>query len=353
MILSRRLLITMLLVLVGLVLAGITFGPVDISVNSILKLIAHKFGWNVFSLEGLAWNTSATQFRPWMENIIVDVRVPRVLVGALAGACLAISGAVMQGMFRNPLASPSILGVSSGASLGAILALYLGFASISVWILPSFAFIGAGLTLWLVYRIASQRGKTAIGTLLLSGVAIGALNTALSSLILALSLSNWEVGRMIVYWTMGGLDGRTWDHFWLLLPFASFGICAVMFFAKSLDALLLGETHAVSIGVDVLRTRRYLLLITALMVGATVAVCGSIGFVGLVVPHILRLAMGPHHRFLLPASALGGAITLVAADLFLRTVFSEKAIPLGVATASLGAPFFIFLLVKKRWSIQL
>ena len=348
MILSRRLLIAMLLVLLGLVLAGITFGPVDISVHSMLKLIAQKFGWNAFSL-----NTSATQLRPWMENIIVEVRMPRVLVGALAGACLAISGAVMQGMFRNPLASPSILGVSSGASLGAILALYLGFASISVWILPGFAFIGAGLTLWLVYRISSQRGTIAIGTLLLSGVAIGALNTALSSLILALSLNNWEVGRMIVYWTMGGLEGRTWEHFWLLLPFALFGIGAVMFFARSLDALLLGETHASSIGVDVLRTRRYLLLITALMVGATVAVCGSIGFVGLVVPHILRLVMGPHHRFLLPASALGGAITLVGADLFLRTVFSEKAIPLGVATACLGAPFFIFLLVKKRGLIQL
>ncbi len=338
-----RIISLMLLTLLALMTAAIFHGPSDITLKTALAILSNALGWPTH-LEGL---------RPWMQSVLIDVRMPRVLVGALAGACLAISGAVMQGMFRNPLASPSVLGVSSGASLGAVIALYLGLASVSVWALPLAAFIGASLTIFLVYRIASQRGQTATGTLLLAGVAIGALNAAASSLILALSLNNWEVGRMIVYWTMGGLDGRTWDHVWLLLPFAIMGIGMQLFFSRNLDALLLGEVHAASIGIDVISTRRWLLVITALMVGATVSVCGSIGFIGLVVPHILRLMMGPHHRYLLPASAIGGAITLVGADLLLRTATPEKAIPLGVATAMLGAPFFLFLLVRKRWSIQL
>lgn len=332
----------LLMILLTLMTAAVFQGPSTITISNAIAILSN------------IWHESSTLAgaKPWMQNVLIDVRMPRVLVAALAGACLATCGAAMQGMFRNPLASPSVLGVSSGASLGAVIALYLGLATVSVWALPLCAFIGAGLTLFLVYRIASQRGHTATGTLLLSGVAVGALNTALSSLILALSLNNWEVGRMIIYWSMGGLDGRTWDHVWLLLPFATLGIAMLLFFSRHLDALLLGEVHAASIGVDVVNTRRWLLVITAILVGATVSVCGSIGFIGLVVPHILRLLLGPHHRYLLPASALGGAITLVGADLLLRTLTPEKAIPLGVATATLGAPFFLFLLFKKRWSIQ-
>ncbi len=337
---SLFVLLTLLLLLMFI---GLFQGPVDIPLHATLKMIGQWLGWPV-ELNGVP---------AWMYSILVDVRMPRILVGAMAGACLAICGTVMQGMFRNPLASPSILGVSSGASLGAVLALYLGFASISIWALPLFSFLGASLTLLVVYRIASQRGQMSVGTLLLAGVAIAALNTAASSLILALSLNNWEVGRIIVYWTMGGLDGRTWDHVSLIVPFSIVGISLLLFFSKHLDALLLGEIHAASIGVDVVNTRRWLLIITSLLVGVTVSVCGGIGFIGLVVPHILRLILGPHHRYLLPASALGGAICLVGADLFLRTVLPEKAIPLGVITAALGAPFFLFLLIKKRWTISL
>ncbi len=322
---------------------GLVQGPANISFNQVIQIVCSKF---------LSVSFFDQNIRPWMFNVVLDVRAPRILVAALAGACLAICGAVMQGMFRNPLASPSILGVSSGASLGAVIALYSGLAAISAWALPLFAFIGACITMYAVYRIASQRGQTAIGTLLLAGVAIGALNSALSSMILALSLNNWDVGRMIVYWTMGGIDGRTWDHVFLILPFAAAGIAALLFFARDLDAMLLGEVHAASVGVDVAKTRRWLLVITALMVGATVSVCGAIGFIGLVVPHIMRLMLGPHHRFLLPASALGGAISLVGADLLLRGLFADNAIPLGVATASLGAPFFIFLLLKRRWAVH-
>ena len=330
-------------ILLVLMTASLFQGPAHIAMGKITAILSHQLGWPIANDE----------LRPWMQNVLLDVRMPRTLVGALAGACLAICGAVMQGMFRNPLASPSILGVSSGASLGAVVALYLGLASISIWTLPLFASAGACLTLLLVYRIASQRGHIAMGTLLLAGIAIAALNTATTSFILSLSLNNWEVGRMIVYWTMGGLEGRTWDHVSLLAPVAIAGTALLLVFSRNLDALLLGEVHAASVGVDVIRTRRHLLIITAIMVGITISVCGGIGFIGLVVPHILRLILGPHHRYLLPASAFGGAICLLGADLLLRSIAPEKMIPLGVVTAMLGAPFFLFLLIKKRWSVQI
>lgn len=340
---NKLIIVLMLVLLMALLVANLFQGPVNIHFKAVFSMLGESLGI-ASSQEGI---------RPWMQSVLMDVRMPRILVGALAGASLAICGAVMQGMFRNPLASPSILGVSSGASLGAVIALYFGLATISVWALPVFASLGACLTLFVVYRVASQRGHMAIGTLLLAGIAIGALNTAALSFILALSLNNWEVGRMIVYWTMGGLDGRTWDHVLLITPFALSSILLLMLFSRKLDALLLGEVHAASIGVDVAVTRRRLLIITSLLVGVTISVCGGIGFIGLVVPHILRLLIGPHHRYLLPASALGGAICLVGADLMLRTLMAEKSIPLGVITAMLGAPFFLFLLIKQRWSVQI
>lgn len=286
----------------------------------------------------------------WQRNIILDIRLPRTIIALFAGASLALCGLVMQGMFRNPLASPSVLGVSSGASLGAVVAIYLGASLFTAWAIPLFAFIGAGISLSIVYRIASSRGQTSIATLLLSGVAVSALNVAAISLLLAISLSNWDVARMIIYWTMGGLDGRTWDHVLIILPIVITGFIALLFYSKQLDLLLLGEQHALSVGVDVRRTRRNLLIISTAMVGASVSVVGGIGFIGLVVPHILRLLLGPSHRYLLPASLLGGAIALLSADLFISVCFSEQAIPLGVVTAALGAPFFLFLLVKQRFA---
>lgn len=280
------------------------------------------------------------------------MRLPRVIIALFAGASLALCGLVMQGMFRNPLASPSVLGVSSGASLGAVIAIYLGFSLISAWSIPLFAFIGAGISLSIVCSVASHHGQTSIATLLLSGVAISALNVAAISLLLALSLSNWDVARMIIYWTMGGLDGRTWDHVLIILPIVIGGFIWLLFYSKQLDLLLLGEHHALSVGVDVKRTRRNLLIISTAMVGASVSVVGGIGFIGLVVPHIMRLLLGPAHRYLLPACLLAGAFTLLGADLFLNNCFSGQAIPLGVVTAALGAPFFLFLLVKQRFLLS-
>lgn len=334
-------LILLLAIFLIVTVLAVLQGPANIPLTNIAGIIKQLLSSDI-----------QTEIPDWQSNIILDVRLPRMIIAMFAGASLALCGLVMQGMFRNPLASPSVLGVSSGASFGAVIAIYLGFSLFSAWAIPLFAFIGAGVSLAVVYRVASNRGQTSIATLLLSGVAISALNVAATSLLLALSLSNWDVARMIIYWTMGGLDGRTWDHVLIILPVVVSGFILLVFYSKQLDLLLLGEQHALSVGVDVRRTRRNLLIISTAMVGASVSVVGGIGFIGLVVPHMMRLLLGPAHRYLLPACLLTGAITLLAADLFLKSFFSEQAIPLGVVTAALGAPFFLFLLIKQRFQLS-
>lgn len=344
--LSKLLSVQLILILLtalcaALLLLGILQGPADIPLMNIGIILKQAL-----------FNTAESAVPNWQTSIICDVRLPRVVIALFAGASLALCGLVMQGMFRNPLASPSVLGVSSGASLGAVIAIYLGASLVSAWAIPLFAFIGASLSLTIVYRVASTRGQTSVATLLLSGVAMSALNVAATSLLLALSLSNWDVARMIIYWTMGGLDGRTWDHVLIILPIVVSGFVFLLFYSKQLDLLLLGEQHALSVGVDVKRVRRNLLIISTAMVGASVSVVGGIGFIGLVVPHIMRLLLGPAHRYLLPACLLAGAITLLGADLFINRFFSGQAIPLGVVTAALGAPFFLFLLIKQRFILS-
>ncbi len=331
--------------LMALLIAAILVGPADIGAGDLWTLVLRRATWLLRQgSAGLADGLGLT----WQETILWQVRLPRALTGASVGAALAVSGAVLQGLFRNPLASPSVLGVSSGASLGAVIAIFFGLAARLIWALPLFACAGALLTLLLVYTIATHHGRTPIATLLLAGIAVGAFNVAMSAFIVALALEQWEVGKTIIFWTMGGLDGRTWDHVLLILPILLAGLAIVLAFARELDALLVGEVSAAAVGVDVARTRLVLLLATALLTGAAVAVAGGIGFVGLVVPHIVRLLFGPHHRALLPLSALVGASIVVAADLLLRGLLPEHNIPLGVVTAAMGAPFFLFLLVRQQ-----
>jgi len=328
------------ILLAAAMLAGVLTGPAAIGVGDLTRALVQPL-------------LSSEHLPGWQAVVIWQVRLPRVLIAAMVGAALAVSGAVLQGLFRNPLASPSVLGVASGASLGAVLAIFFGLAATEVWALPLFAFCGALLTLFAVYGIATRGGHTPVATLLLAGIAAGAFNVAMSSFVLALALENWDVGKSIVYWTMGGLEGRTWDHVLLLAPFLVGGLVLTMVYPRDLDALLLGEAQAASVGVDVARTRLVLLLVTALLTAAAVAVAGGIGFVGLVVPHMVRLLAGPHHRRLLPLSALMGALVLVTADLALRTWFAANEIPLGVVTAALGAPFFLFLLLRQRGLMSL
>ena len=329
-------------VLITTLVLGVVAGPAAIALAQVCQAL--------LSMLSSAFDGWITAIAGWQQSVVVQVRLPRVLTAMLVGAALAISGVVLQALFRNPLASSNILGVSAGASLGAVLAIFFGLAAATVWALPLFAFIGATLSLALVYRIATQGGHTPTATLLLAGVAISAFNIAMSSFVQAIALENWEIGKSIVYWTM---DGRTWDHVALIAPALAIGITVVSCYRRDLDTLLMGDIHAAALGVDVARVRLILLVTVALLDGAAVAVSGGIGFIGLVVPHIVRLLIGPHHRYLLPLSALTGAVVLALADLALRVLFVEKEVPVGVVTAALGAPFFVYLLLKQRQQFAL
>lgn len=336
---SRQL--TVILACVILVVAvslwATLFGPAEIPFSDVARMIAEAAGLPI-----------TADWPAWQQTVVVDVRLPRTIVGLLVGGGLAVCGAAMQGFFRNPLAEPGVIGVASGAALGGVIALFWGLSGLSVWVLPVLAFAGGLVTTLAVYAIATRRGHVEVGTLLLAGVAFAALNVSLSTFVISTSLGDWQVAAEILRWTMGGLDGRTWDHVKIAAPVTMAGIAAVMLYARDLDLLALGETHAWSAGVDVPRVRRMLIFVTAAVTGASVAVAGPIGFVGLVVPHILRLILGPGHRWLVLASAIGGGAFLVAADIAARSINPPEEIQLGVVTALAGGPFFLFLLIRYR-----
>jgi iron complex transport system permease protein len=316
-------------------------GPAPISLREVVGALGRRMSGRAAAI-------------PWRDTVVVGVRLPRALVGFTVGGALAVAGAALQGLFRNPLAEAGVLGISSGASLGAVLAIQLHLAGRAVWTLPASAFLGAATDAVLVFAIAARRGRGRLftGTLLLVGVAVGALNVSLTTFVLSVALSSYDVGREVIYWLLGGLDGRTWDHLLLGVPAILLGVAVIAAHARDLDALMLGETSAQSVGVDVPRVRLRLVLATALVVGAAVAVAGPIGFVGLLVPHLLRLAVGPRHGALIPLSFLGGGVFLVVADVVARTLLFPGEIPVGVVTAAVGAPLFLLLLVRKRVEVS-
>jgi len=279
--------------------------------------------------------------------IIRQLRPPRVLLAILVGASLGLCGAVMQGFFQNPMADPYIIGVSSGAALGATIALAF---SIDMWLFgvhsaSLFAFAGALAVTILVYAVARRGGKVPTTLLLLTGVAVGSLAAAATSLVMITGKTDLH---RILFWLLGSFSSRRWEHVNMVWPWALVGVVTLQFFARDLNILLQGEENAQFLGVDVERVKRLLLVITALLTAAAVSVSGIIGFVGLIVPHVMRLLVGPDHRRLLPASLLGGAILLVAADMLARTLIAPAEVPVGVITALLGCPFFLYLLSRRR-----
>jgi iron complex transport system permease protein len=279
--------------------------------------------------------------------IVWLIRVPRVLVAAFVGMGLAVAGAVMQALFRNPLAEPALVGTGSGAVLGAVIAFVTGWSARSVISVPLAAITGALLALVVVYAISTRGGVTPLGTLLLAGIATTSLLGSASSLLLSLNVANWQIAQEIVFWTMGGLDARSWTHVWLCAPFVMLGTVAAFVQSRDLDLLQQGEESAASLGVDVETSKRTLALTAAILTGACVAVAGMVGFVGLIVPHAVRLLVGPSNRVLIPASGLTGAAFLVLCDLAARTVHPPVEIRLGVITALLGGPLFIALLLRR------
>lgn len=284
------------------------------------------------------------------EVIVFELRLPRVLVAAIVGAALAASGAVFQGMFRNPLADPAIIGVSSGAALGAVLVIVtVGAGALGAFAVPAAAFAGAIATAFVVYRLARIGPSVQVATLLLAGVATAAVVSSLMSVVMS---SSGEQIRDIYAWLLGGLVAEGWRSIAILVPVVAVGVAGAALLAHDLNVLALGEERAVQLGVELDGTKRRAIAVGALLAAAAVSVAGVIGFVGLMTPHLLRLAIGADHRRLVPASVLGGATLLVLADLVARTVIAPAELPVGVVTALLGGPFFLFLLRREARSAR-
>ncbi|SIS02076.1 iron ABC transporter permease [Microbacterium sp. RURRCA19A] len=274
------------------------------------------------------------------------IRMPRLLMAVLVGAALAVAGVVMQGVFRNPLAEPGVIGISSGAAVGASASIVFGLTFLGPLTLPVLAFAGGLAAIAVVYASARADGRTEVVTLVLTGIAVNAVGGA--AIALFTYLGSTQQREQIVFWQLGSLNGTRWDDLAVVAPLAVVGIVACLFFAGSLDLLALGERQAEHLGVRVERLRVVAIVVIALLTCAAVAFCGIIGFVGLVVPHLMRMVLGPGHRLLLPASALGGAVLLVAADLVARTIVPGSELPIGMLTALIGGPFFFWLLRRTR-----
>ena len=285
--------------------------------------------------------------------IVTGIRLPRVLLTILVGATLSLAGASLQGLFRNPLADPSLIGVSSGSAFAAAVIIILGNYFIPYLpnilislLLPIAAFIGGLIATLIVYVISTKYGKTSVTTMLLAGIAINALAGA--GIGFLVYIANDLQIRDLTFWTLGSLGSSTWETFYTAAPFLVITIIGLPFLARPLNVMLLGEHEARHLGIHTQFVKKIVIILAAFGVGASVAVSGVIGFVGLVVPHLLRLIIGPDHRFLLPGSILLGSLLLLASDLFARMIVIPAELPIGIVTASVGAPFFIWLLVKNR-----
>lgn len=323
------------LLLVVSTLAGIGIGAVRIAPEQSVAIVLHHLGLS-----------TDIDYSRQQDAIVWAIRMPRVILAILVGGALAVSGASLQGMFRNPLADPGLIGVSSGAALGAVGSVALGISLFGVMTLPVFAFIGGVITSVAVYFMARHDGRTEVVTLVLTGIALNTIAGALTGLLTYIASD--EQLRAVVFWSLGSLGGATWSSVGASTPFILLGLVVIPRWGGALNLFVLGEREARHLGVDTERVRLQLILITALMTGAAVAVAGVIGFVGLIVPHVLRLIAGPNHRVLLPACALGGASLVLLADLLARTIASPAELPLGVITALMGGPFLLVLMLRTR-----
>lgn len=280
------------------------------------------------------------------DLVLWNIRLPRILLGVLAGSALAIAGASLQGIFRNPLADPALIGSSAGAAVGAVSVIMLGIAPLGSFTLPAAAFAGSLTLTALVYSLARHGGHTEVVTLILTGVALNAIAFS------AIGLMNFYASdaqlRSIVFWQMGSLGGTTWKTVYVTAPLIAVGASLLMTQRRALNLMALGEREAFHLGISTERVRMTVIGLAALLSGATVAATGIVGFIGLVVPHLMRLLLGPDHRTLIPASILGGASLMIIADTTARTLLAPLELPLGIVTALIGGPYFLFLLHYTR-----
>ncbi|GAB5534908.1 MAG: iron ABC transporter permease [Rubricoccaceae bacterium] len=331
---------------VCLVLAALTSaatGAVAISVPKAVAILGSTLG---LTMPASAFGFDLA-FTAQQEAVLLSIRLPRVLMGIVVGAGLAMSGAVLQGLFRNPLADPGLVGVSSGAALGAASAIVLGAAAFFGPASIALLAFGVGLaTTLIVYRIATRGNRTSVTTMLLAGIAVNALcGAAVGALVL---FADDGQLRDLTFWTLGSLGGATWATLGVTTLLVGVALVASPWLARALDAMLLGESEARHLGIRTERVKKASVILAALAAAAATAAAGLIGFVGLVAPHIIRLILGPGHRALLPGAALMGALLLVSADLVARLVLQPVEVPIGIVTASIGAPFFLWLLLRER-----
>lgn len=324
-------------VLIVTIAVCVLVGSASIPLKSVIGVLFKSIGFG---------SIGETEITRSQEVILLNIRIPRVLLASLVGGGLAITGCVMQAIFKNPMAEPAVLGWSSGGAFVAVVVIYTGLSASSILILPLGAFAGTLITAYIVYRVASVNGYTPGSVLLLTGVAMSSLFIALTTLVL--SLANVWTMREMLFWLLGGVDARGWSHIRLAALPISVGAAGIVFYSRELNAMLLGEEVASTLGVNVQRTKNVLLVLCSLVVAGCVSVSGVIGFVGLIVPHLMRFIVGADHRVLLPASFLAGAVFLPLADLLTRTVARPIELRLGITTACLGVPFFLYLLKKNR-----
>lgn len=340
---SSVLLVGLFISLLVFAVLSVGIGAVSIEPGVVLKVLANKLGFIHFAEDELVQSSA----------IIYSIRLPRMILAILVGATLAISGAALQGLFRNPLADPTLIGVSSGSALAAAFVIIMGAQLFTFLpdflysaLLPISAFIGGLIATLLVYTISTSSGKTNIATMLLAGIAVNAIAAAGIGF-LVFTADDVQI-RDLTFWTLGSLGGSVWNTVAKSAPFLLITIIGLPFFSKQMNVMLLGEHEARYLGTNTQFVKKAIILLATLGIGASVAVSGIIGFVGLVVPHLLRLIIGPDHRFLMPGSILLGALLLLASDLFARMVAIPAELPIGIVTSAIGAPFFLWLLIRNR-----
>ena len=339
---ANKRIVLMMLSLVVVFFVSLSVGAVEITLKDSVNIFLNEIG------------LGATEVSDVKTLVFKDIRLPRLLFTILIGAALGVSGAALQGLFRNPLVEPGIIGVSSGAALGAI-AVIMGMESIfgsvpehyKQYLLPPFAFLGGVIATFTTLKLGKYKGKVRVTILILAGVAITALTSAIIGL--GIFYSDEQQLRAFTFWTLGDLSVATWTKVYIIVIPVIVTVAGLMYHARSLNALALGESEAYHSGVNVERLKNITILLSALAVGTAVAFAGIIGFLGLVIPHIIRMTISSDHRVVIPGSAIGGALLLILADILARTVVAPAELPIGIITATVGTPFFIYLLtVAKR-----
>ena len=327
----------LIVLLLGIIIIALHLGTIKVPVLGGLQSIWQGLGIPV---------TVSNPLEPEQEAVLWYIRMPRILIGLMVGASLALAGAVMQGIFSNPLADPGIMGVSAGASLGAVIAISLGLTSMGMFYMPMFAFVGAFMAVSITILLTMRGGRVETATLLLAGVAISMLLGAFTSGILTL-MNEYRL-REFLFWMVGGLDFRRWEHVFLAIGPFLIGTTILITLGRQLNVLVLGDTEAKALGVPVMLYRLIFLFLASFITATAVCVSGAIGFVGLIIPHIVRILVGPDHRVLLPVSALAGALFLIFCDTLGRVLAAPREIRVGIMTALLGAPYFLYLLRRVR-----